>query len=231
MLSIGWTEMLVIAAFALIVVGPRDLPNLLRQVGRAVGMMRRMSNEFRAEINKVTALDEVRDIRKSITDPIKKTRSEIEREFNAITPTGVEPTGAIKPAEEGKESVFDEIKGAAGMAGGKAENQTAGAAAARAGRRAKSTAKRSSEAKPASSGSRKAGSAKPVRSGAGKSAAASRSGKASAAGKTGSASVKAAGNSGASPRASKASATKRQPAKTGARKNDKAAPAASAEKD
>ena len=113
MLSIGWPEMMVVAAAALIIVGPRDLPTLLRNIGRVVSKARRMGDEFRAEINKVAALDDMKDIKKSITTPLKETRADIESEFNKITPDGVKPTGAIAPADPGAESVYDEIKAAA----------------------------------------------------------------------------------------------------------------------
>ncbi|MEL6872331.1 MAG: Sec-independent protein translocase protein TatB, partial [Pseudomonadota bacterium] len=48
MLDIGWTELLVIGVVALLVVGPKELPGLLRTIGRYVGMIRRQANEFRA---------------------------------------------------------------------------------------------------------------------------------------------------------------------------------------
>ena len=88
MLSIGWTEMLIVAAIALIVVGPKDLPAMLRQIGKFVSSARRMGNDFKKELNKVAAIDEIRDIKKSFTDPLNETRSKIESEFNSITPDG-----------------------------------------------------------------------------------------------------------------------------------------------
>ncbi len=116
MLSIGWTEMMIVAAIALIVVGPKDLPAMLRQIGKIAASARRMGNEFKAELNKVTALDEIRDIKKSISAPLNETRSKIESEFNTILPDGtVKPSGVIKPANPGAESVVDEIRSNAGM--------------------------------------------------------------------------------------------------------------------
>ena len=115
MLGLGWTEMLLIAALALIVVGPRDLPVMLRQLGRAFGIMRRMGNEFKSEFNKMAAIDEVRDIRKSITDPLRNAQAEIQREFNKTTATGVKPSGALKPDTGEDESVVNAIKTQAGM--------------------------------------------------------------------------------------------------------------------
>jgi sec-independent protein translocase protein TatB len=116
MLGVGWTEMLVIGVVALIVIGPKDLPVVMRQIGRYAGMIRRMGSEFQRELNKTTGLDEVRNLRNSITAPLKQTTDEIRREFNALSSTGtVKPSGAIKPADPKAESVVDEIKAAAGL--------------------------------------------------------------------------------------------------------------------
>lgn len=125
MLGLGWTEMLVIGVVALIVIGPKDLPVVMNRVGKIVGQIRRMGNEFQREINKTTGLDEVRNLRNSITAPLKKTSDEIRKEFNAMTPTGPKPSGVIKPADPKVESVVDEIKAAAGMAPPKTADQVA----------------------------------------------------------------------------------------------------------
>lgn len=125
MLGLGWTEMLVIGVVALIVIGPKDLPVVMNRVGKIVGQIRRMGSEFQREINKSTGLDEVRNLRSSITAPLKKTSEEIRREFNAMTPTGPKPSGVIKPADPNAESVVDEIKAAAGMAPAKTADQIA----------------------------------------------------------------------------------------------------------
>lgn len=115
MLNIGWSEMLIVAAIALIVVGPKDLPVMLRQLGRVFGTVRRMGNEFKSEISKVAALDEVKDIKNSITAPLKETHEELTNQFNTIGKDGIEPSGAIKPKVDGQESVADEIRESSGM--------------------------------------------------------------------------------------------------------------------
>lgn len=115
MLGLGWTEMLVVGIVALIVIGPKDLPMMMQRLGKFAGQIRRMGNEFQREINKTTGLDEVRNLRQSITEPLRKSTEEIRREFNAMTPAGPKPSGLIKPSEPGKESVADEIRAAAGM--------------------------------------------------------------------------------------------------------------------
>src|SRR5690606_38710836 len=74
-----------------------------------------MGSEFQREINRSTGLDEVRNLRNSISAPLKKTTEEIRREFNTMTPTGPKPSGAIKPTDPNVESVVDEIKARANM--------------------------------------------------------------------------------------------------------------------
>lgn len=115
MLGLGWTEMLVIGLAALIFIGPKDLPVVMNRVGKIIGQVRRMGSEFQREINKTTGMDEVRNLRNSITGPLKQTSDEIRREFNTMTPTGQKPSGIIKPADPKAESVVDEIRAAAGM--------------------------------------------------------------------------------------------------------------------
>jgi sec-independent protein translocase protein TatB len=97
----------------------------MNRIGKIAGQIRRMGSEFQREINKTTGLDEVRNLRNSITAPLKKTSDEIRREFNTMTPTGAKPSGIIKPADPKAESVVDEIKAAAGMAPAKTADQVA----------------------------------------------------------------------------------------------------------
>lgn len=116
MLGVGWTEMLLIGVVALIVIGPKELPALMQKVGRFAGAVRRMGADFQREINKATALDEVRNIRTSIAQPLKATTDAIRKEFNTIGASGsVTPSGALKPADPKAESVVAEIHAAAGI--------------------------------------------------------------------------------------------------------------------
>lgn len=115
MLGVGWTEMLVIGVVALIVIGPKDLPMLMGRLGKMMATVRRMGTEFQREINKSTGLDQVADLRRTITEPLRKTADEIKREFNRTTATGVEPSGIIKPSTPGGQSVVDEIHAKVGL--------------------------------------------------------------------------------------------------------------------
>ncbi len=64
--DIGGTELLVIAAVALIVVGPKDLPALLRKLGQFVGKMRGMASEFRASFDEMARQSELDELRREV---------------------------------------------------------------------------------------------------------------------------------------------------------------------
>lgn len=117
MLGVGWTEMLVIGIVALVVIGPKELPAVMHRIGKFAATIRRMGSDFQRELNKTTGLNEIANLRNSVTAPLKATADAIRKEFNTVGPTGeVKPSGVIKPADPKAESVVDEIKAAAGLA-------------------------------------------------------------------------------------------------------------------
>ncbi|CAN5269423.1 Sec-independent protein translocase protein TatB [soil metagenome] len=64
--DIGGSELLVIAAVALIVVGPKDLPILMRKIGQFIAKMRGMANEFRASFDEMARQSELDELRKEV---------------------------------------------------------------------------------------------------------------------------------------------------------------------
>lgn len=66
MFDIGWGELLVIGVVALLVVGPKELPALLRTIGRYVGMIKRQANEFRAQFDEAMREAELDQLRKEV---------------------------------------------------------------------------------------------------------------------------------------------------------------------
>jgi len=64
--GVGGGELVVIAIVALVVVGPKDLPKLLRELGKFVGKMRRMADEFRQSFDDMARQSELDDLRKEV---------------------------------------------------------------------------------------------------------------------------------------------------------------------
>ncbi len=64
--EVGATELMVIAAVALIVVGPKDLPVLMRKVGQFMARMRGMASEFRASFDEMARQSELDELRREV---------------------------------------------------------------------------------------------------------------------------------------------------------------------
>lgn len=64
--GIGGLEILVIGLLALIVVGPKDLPLLMRKVGKAMGKARAMANDFRSSFDEMARQSELDELRKEV---------------------------------------------------------------------------------------------------------------------------------------------------------------------
>lgn len=64
--GIGGGEIVVIGVVALLVVGPKDLPKLLRQLGRFVGRMRAMADDFKSSFEDMARQSELDDLRKEV---------------------------------------------------------------------------------------------------------------------------------------------------------------------
>jgi len=66
MFDIGWSEMAIIAVVALVVIGPKDLPIVLRTVGQYVRKARAMASEFQSGIEQMARETELEQMRKEI---------------------------------------------------------------------------------------------------------------------------------------------------------------------
>ncbi len=64
--EVGFLEIVVVAIIALVVVGPKDLPHLMRMAGRMVAQARRMASEFTAAFNQMARESEMEDMRREI---------------------------------------------------------------------------------------------------------------------------------------------------------------------
>jgi sec-independent protein translocase protein TatB len=68
MFDIGWGELLVIGIVALVVIGPKELPGVLRTLGQAMNKVRRMASEFQGQFQEAMREAEMQDIKKSVDE-------------------------------------------------------------------------------------------------------------------------------------------------------------------
>ena len=101
MLDFSWSHILIVLIVALVVVGPKDLPRLMRMMGQWAGRARRMAEQFRASFDEMARQSELEELRAEI-DSLRK-----ERLGNSILPPNVhqepEPPAPPKPVVSGAE--------------------------------------------------------------------------------------------------------------------------------
>ena len=83
MLDIGWSEFLIVAVLALIVVGPKDLPKALRAVTKVMRKARGLAREFQSGVDEMVREAELDDIKKEMNavrtfDPVDSIRKEVD---------------------------------------------------------------------------------------------------------------------------------------------------------
>ena len=87
MFDLGWTELMVVGIVALIVVGPKDLPVLFRNVGRFVGKAKGMAREFSRAMNDAADQSGVSDLQKSFrsaANPMKSAMDEVRKTTEGV---------------------------------------------------------------------------------------------------------------------------------------------------
>jgi sec-independent protein translocase protein TatB len=83
MFDLSWSHILIFLVVALVVVGPKDMPRLLRMAGQWVGRARSMANEFRKSFDEMARQSELDELRTEIEN-LRRERplSEMEAEMN-----------------------------------------------------------------------------------------------------------------------------------------------------
>ena len=66
MFDIGWTELLVIAMVTIIVVGPKDLPRVMRTIAQTIGKLKRMAGEFQNQFDQALKEAELDTLKKDV---------------------------------------------------------------------------------------------------------------------------------------------------------------------
>jgi sec-independent protein translocase protein TatB len=116
MFDLGWSELVLVAVIALIVIGPKELPGILRMVGQWAGKIRRMAAEFQGQFGEALREAEMADLKKQVDD-ISDTARSIGR-FDPLadqpskplaepTKPALEPNGPAEIADAGESALVD----------------------------------------------------------------------------------------------------------------------------
>jgi sec-independent protein translocase protein TatB len=103
MFDIGWSEILVIAVVAILVVGPKELPRMLRTFGKSMGQIRRTANDFKRQFDEALREAEreagLEETKKQITAATKPL-ADVRKDLDATMREASKPVVASSPAPE-----------------------------------------------------------------------------------------------------------------------------------
>jgi sec-independent protein translocase protein TatB len=109
--GLGFSEIVVLAVLALLVVGPKDLPLMLRKLGQFTRKLQAMANEFRAGFDELARQAELDELRKEVDalrqanplNPIRDEAAALQRDVTAPLGQDVttyDPTAAAETLDE-----------------------------------------------------------------------------------------------------------------------------------
>lgn len=104
MFDIGFSEILLIAVVALVVIGPERLPGVARNVGRFVGRLQRYVHDIKSDFNREVELEEIRRLQhementvQSMQESMRAVESSLQQEARVLQTSATDP---LLPAEQ-----------------------------------------------------------------------------------------------------------------------------------
>ena len=101
MLTFGWGEIFLVLIVVIIVVGPKDLPKLIKQLTNFSKSIKKLSREFKSSLNEIADHEDLKDVKTSISE-VNKIKNELNLKENF--------KDEIKSLKETNELVEKEIK-------------------------------------------------------------------------------------------------------------------------
>jgi sec-independent protein translocase protein TatB len=84
MFDIGFSEMMVLAVVALVVIGPERLPKVAKQAGEWMGKLRRYVDDVKSDINRQMELTELRKLQTQVTDAAKELGDSVQSTMSGV---------------------------------------------------------------------------------------------------------------------------------------------------
>lgn len=91
MFDIGFSEMMVIAVVALLIIGPERLPKVARTLGHLLGRAQRYVNDVKSDINREMQLDELKKLQAQVADSARSFEDSVRKEYDSARSTFESP--------------------------------------------------------------------------------------------------------------------------------------------
>ncbi len=103
MFDIGFSELIVVALVALIVIGPERLPRVARTIGALLGRAQRYVNDVKADIQREVDLDEFKNIRSTFQDAAKSVEQSVNQIGEELQAAGESLNKSVSGSAEAKD--------------------------------------------------------------------------------------------------------------------------------
>ena len=103
MFDVGFSELIVIALVALIVIGPERLPRVARTLGALIGRAQRYVNDVKADIQREVDLDELKSIRSTFQDAAKSVEQSVNQAGEELQAAGESLNQSVSGSGEAKD--------------------------------------------------------------------------------------------------------------------------------
>ena len=102
MFDVGFSELIVIAIVALVVIGPERLPKVARTAGHMLGRLQRYVNDVKADIDREMQLDELKKLQAEVQESARSFERSISSEVNSLQASLEQSAQAVQDAAAGK---------------------------------------------------------------------------------------------------------------------------------
>ncbi|HWT54485.1 MAG TPA: Sec-independent protein translocase protein TatB [Rhodocyclaceae bacterium] len=109
MFDIGFSELIVIALVALIVIGPERLPRVARTAGALLGRFQRYVNDVKSEVRREMELEDLKKFQSELTEQVREVEHSIHKELRSAEEVA---RGALVEANETIQAPVEEVAGA-----------------------------------------------------------------------------------------------------------------------
>ncbi len=110
MLTFGWGEILLILVVVIVVVGPKDLPKLIKQLSSFTKSIKKLSREFKSSLNEIADHEDFKEVKSSLNEVNKiKEDIDLKGKFKSEIKSLKETTNIIEKEVQDLKNVEDEI--------------------------------------------------------------------------------------------------------------------------
>ena len=110
MLTFGWGEILLVTVVIIVVVGPKDLPKLIKQLSSFTKSLKKLSREFKYSLNEIADHEDFKDVKSSLNEVNKiKDDIDLKGKFKSEIKSLKETTTIIEKEVKGLQNLENEI--------------------------------------------------------------------------------------------------------------------------